>query len=70
MTIKPESDEIDRYNYPAFVGDDDFLAFRSVLPVGSAAPDVAVTVAASGEPARLCDFWHDADLVVEFGSLT
>jgi hypothetical protein len=41
-----------------------------VLPAGSRAPDVAVTVAASSEPARLSDYWLDADLVIEFGSLT
>ena len=58
------------YNYAEFVGDDDFLAFRTALPVGSSAPDVSVTVAASGEPARLSDYWRDTDLVIEFGSLT
>ena len=65
-----EQDAIRTYNYTEFIGDDDFLAFRTVLPVGSAAPDVAVTVAATGEPGRLSDYWCDADLVIEFGSLT
>lgn len=58
------------YNYVEFTGDDDFLAFRTVLPVGSPAPDAAVTVAATGAPARLSDYWRDMDLVIEFGSLT
>jgi len=58
------------YNYAEFIGDDDFLAFRTALPVGSAAPDVAITVAATGEPGRLSDYWRAADLVIEFGSLT
>jgi hypothetical protein len=58
------------YNYAEFIGDDDFLAFRAALPVGSTAPDVAVTLAATGEPGRLSDYWRDADLVIEFGSLT
>lgn len=58
------------YNYAEFVGDDDFLAFRSVLPVGSVAPDAAVTVAGTGEAAPLGDYWRDGDLVIEFGSLT
>jgi hypothetical protein len=58
------------YNYTEFIGDDDFLAFRTALPVGSAAPDVAVTVAATGEPAHLSDYWRNTDLVIEFGSLT
>jgi hypothetical protein len=58
------------YNYETFVGDDDFLAFRTALPVGSKAPDFPVVVAATGEPAHLSDFWRDADLLIEFGSLT
>ena len=70
MSTEPESAAIAEYNYAEFIGDDDFLAFRTILPVGSAAPDVPVTVAASGEAARLSDFWRDADLVIEFGSLT
>jgi hypothetical protein len=70
MSTEPESNAVIRYNYAEFAGDDDFLAFRSILPVGSAAPDVAVTVAASGEAARLSDYWRDSDLVIEFGSLT
>ena len=61
---------VDTYNYATFVGDDDFLAFRSALPVGSVAPDAAVTVAATGEPAQLSEYWRDGDLVIEFGSLT
>ena len=58
------------YNYAEFIGDDDFLAFRTTLPVGAPAPDVRVTVAASGEPTHLSEYWRDADLVIEFGSLT
>ena len=65
-----EQDAVHTYNYTKFIGDDDFLAFRTALPVGSAAPDVAVTVAATGEPGHLSDYWRDADLVIEFGSLT
>jgi hypothetical protein len=65
-----EQEAIRTYNYAEFIGDDDFLAFRTALPVGSAAPDVAVTVAASGEPAHLSDYWRNTDLVIEFGSLT
>ena len=65
-----EQDAIRTYNYTEFIGDDDFLAFRTALPVGSAAPDVVVTVAATGEPGRLSDYWRDADLVIEFESLS
>ena len=63
-------DDIAAYNYATFEGTDDFLAFRRALPVGSAAPDVAATVADTGEPVRLSDYWRDRDLLVEFGSLT
>ena len=65
-----EQGAIRAYNYADFIGDDDFLTFRTALPVGSAAPDVAVTVAASGEPAQLSDYWRNTDLVIELGSLT
>jgi hypothetical protein len=65
-----EQDTVHTYNYAEFIGDDDFLAFRTALPVGSVAPDVAVAVAATGEPGRLSDYWCDADLVIEFGLLT
>ena len=65
-----EQEVIRAYNYAEFIGDDDFLTFRTALPVGSAAPDVAVTVAATGEPAHLSDYWRNTDLVIEFRSLT
>jgi hypothetical protein len=58
------------YNYAEFIGDDDFLAFRTALPTGNAVPDVAITVAATGDPGRLSDYWREADVVIEFGSLT
>jgi hypothetical protein len=58
------------YNYATFVGDDDFLAFRTALPVGSPAPDAAVIALDIGEPVRLSDYWRDRDLLIEFGSLT
>ena len=61
---------IEAYDYAAFEGTDDFLAFRTALPVGSPAPDFAVTLADNGVAARLSDFWRDRDLLVEFGSLT
>ena len=62
--------EADRYNYRAFEGTDDFLAFRTALPVGSAAPDFAATLAEDGRAVRLSDYWRGRDLLVEFGSLT
>lgn len=65
-----ERHDIEAYNYAAFEGSDDFLAFRTALPVGSPAPDVAVKLADTGESARLSDHWRDRDLLIEFGSLT
>lgn len=67
----PASDpDTDAYNYASFVGDDDFLAFRTALPVGSPAPDAEAIDLASGGPVRLSAFWRERDLLVEFGSLT
>ena len=62
--------EITAYNYDTFVGDDDLLAFRTALPVGSSAPDAEVIALDSGVPVRLCDYWRGQDLLIEFGSLT
>jgi hypothetical protein len=36
MTSPPE---LANYNYSVFVGSEEFLAFRTLLPVGSSAPD-------------------------------
>jgi hypothetical protein len=62
--------ETSPYNYEVFLGEEDFLAFRSALPVGSAAPDFPLVDEATGETVRLSDYWKGADLVIEFGSLT
>ena len=61
---------VEAYKYATFEGTDDFLAFRTALPVGSAAPDFEVVAADTGRPARLRDSWQDGDLLIEFGSLT
>ena len=60
----------DKYNYQTFVGDDDFLAFRSALPVGSFAPDATLIEAATGRDVQLSEYWQAGDLIIEFGSLT
>lgn len=67
-----ERQEIEGYNYATFEASEEavFPGFRTALPVGSAAPDVAVTIADTGQPARLSDYWNGRDLVIEFGSLT
>ncbi len=66
----PEATEIEQYNYREFVGSDNFLSFRTALPVGSRAPDFTATLLATGEPVRFSDYWRDRDLLLEFGSLT
>jgi hypothetical protein len=58
------------YNYERFLGDDDFLAFRRALPIGSRAPDGRVIEVATGQERALSEFWHRSDVVIEFGSLT
>ena len=65
-----DSQQTSPYNYDVFLGEEDFLGFRSALPVGSAAPDFALVDAATGAEVRLSDYWKGADLVIEFGSLT
>jgi hypothetical protein len=71
-TAMDERQEIESYNYATFEASEEavFPGFRTALPVGSAAPDVAVTIADTGQPAHLSDFWRGRDLVIEFGSLT
>ena len=67
MSDRPEAEP---YNYEEFVGSEDFLAFRTALPVGSPAPDFSATLLATGETVRLSDFWRQRDALIEFGSLT
>ncbi len=62
--------EIEAYNYAVFVGTDDFLPFRTILPVGSQAPDFPAILVTTGREVRLSDYWQDRDLLIEFGSLT
>ena len=67
----PTPEEIAAYNYASFQGgESDFLAFRSGLQVGAAAPDFTATRLDTGQPAQLRDYWQEQDLLVEFGSLT
>ena len=62
--------EVEAYNYAQFVGSDDFVSFRSVLPVGSGAPDFTATLLDTGHPVHLSDYWNERDVLIEFGSLT
>ena len=61
----------EEYNYTQFKGGQaDFVAFRTILPVGADAPNFAATSVETGELVELKDYWQDSDLCVEFGSLT
>lgn len=65
-----EQGDKEQYNYSVFEGKEDFLAFRTMLQVGSAAPDFAAMFVETGEMVKLSDFWRDQDVVIEFGSYT
>lgn len=65
-----EQGQLEEYNYDRFEGSEQFMAFRTVLPVGSPAPDVRAILLDSGEPVPLSDYWKKSDVLIEFGSLT
>lgn len=62
--------EIEEYNYGVFVGTDEYMAFRTLLPVGSIAADFQTTLLETGQPVKLSDYWKKSDVLIEFGSLT
>lgn len=63
-------EEIEEYNYGVFAGSEEFVAFRTLLPVGSPAPDFAATLLDTGQSIRLSDYWKKGDVLIEFGSFT
>jgi hypothetical protein len=63
-------DDSKSYNYTVFVGSENFMDFRTVLPVGSSAPDLQAMLLETGEPVKLSDCWKKDDVLVEFGSFT
>lgn len=65
-----EQVEIKQYNYSEFVGSEEFLAFRTLLPAGSSAPDFQATLLETGRTVSLSEFWSRGDVLIEFGSLT
>lgn len=65
-----EQAEIEQYNYSKFVGSEEFLGFRTHLPVGSSAPDLQATLLESGQPVKLSEYWKKGDVLIEFGSFT
>ena len=64
------SDELEKYNYSVFVGSDDFMDFRTLVPVGSSAPDFQATLLETGLPVKLSEYWKRNDVLIEFGSFT
>ena len=64
------SSELELYNYSEFIGSDDFMEFRTLLPVGSPAPDFPATLLETGLAVKLSDYWKKNDVLIEFGSLT
>lgn len=57
------------YNYPIFLGEEDFDAFTGHPHVGERAPD-AVVSDLDGAETSLAALWADRHLVIEFGSYT
>ena len=66
----PDQTAIDSYNYSVFVGSDDFMDFRTLVPVGSSAPDFQATLLETGLPVKLSEYWKRNDVLIEFGSFT
>ncbi len=60
----------EEYNYSVFEGKEDFAGFRTLLQVGSPAPDFPATLLETGETVKLSDYWREQDVVIEFGSHT
>ncbi len=61
---------IEAYNYSEFVGSEEFLAFRGICQVGTAAPDFPTVRLDDNEKVNLSDYWKKGAVVLEFGSLT
>ena len=61
---------IEAYNYSAFAGSEDFLAFRDICHVGTSAPDFETLRLDDNKKVKLSDYWKKGDIVLEFGSLT
>jgi hypothetical protein len=62
--------EVESYNYSVFVGSENFMAFRALLPVGSSAPDFEAVLLETARPVKLSEYWKRNDVLIEFGSFT
>ena len=65
-----EGADVEGYNYSVFVGSEDFMDFRTLVPVGSSAPDFQATLLETGLPVNLSEYWKKSDVLIEFGSFT
>jgi hypothetical protein len=62
--------KVENYNYSVFVGSENFMEFRALLPIGSSAPDFEATLLESCQPVKLSEYWKKSDVLIEFGSFT
>lgn len=62
--------ELESYNYSVFVGSENFLDFRTLLLVGSPAPDFQATLLETGRTVSASEYWKKRDVLIEFGSFT
>ncbi len=62
--------EVESYNYSVFVGSENFMDFRALLPVGSSAPDFEAVLLETARPVKLSEYWKRNDVLIEFGSFT
>ena len=62
--------QIEDYNYSVFVGSEEVMAFRTLLPVGSSAADFEAKLLETGQRVQFSDYWKKGDVLIEFGSLT
>jgi hypothetical protein len=62
--------EVESYNYSVFVGSENFMDFRTLLPVGSSAHDFEAVLLETARPVKLSEYWKRNDVLIEFGSFT
>jgi hypothetical protein len=48
----PDRTEVESYNYSVFVGSENFMDFRTLLPVGSSAPDFEAVLLETARPVQ------------------
>ena len=63
-------DDIEDFNYTIFVGSENFMDCRTLLPVGSSAPDFEARLLETGQSVKLSEYWKKNDVLIEFGSFT